>query len=111
MKKVFFFFTVLMLSAAFAHAQITVQAQLPRISADVIIGNRPPNPNEMRAMRAEEALHPNITKSMNDVQAALQALRQAPDEFGGHKAKAMADLQQAWVSLRKALYYRLYSDR
>ena len=111
MKKVFFFFAVLMLSAAFAHAQATVQVQLPRINADVIIGNRPPNPEEMRAMRSEEALHPNITKAMNDVKSALDALSLAPDEFGGHKGQAQADLKKAWISLRKALYYRLSQDR
>jgi hypothetical protein len=111
MKKVFFFFAILMLSAAFAHAQAQVQVQLPRISADVIIGNRPPNPAELRAMRSEEALHPNITRAMNNIQAALDALSQAPDEFGGHKGQAQADLKKAWVSLRKALYYRLYQDR
>jgi hypothetical protein len=109
MKKVFFFFAILMLSAVFAQAQ--VQVRLPRISADVIIGTRPPNPEEMRAMRSEEALHPNITKAMNNIQAALDALSQAPDEFGGHKGQAQADLKKAWVSLRKALYYRLYQDK
>jgi hypothetical protein len=110
MKKIFFFFSVLMLSAAFAHAQVSLQVQLPRINADVIVGNRPPNPSEMRAMRAEEAAHPNITKAMNNCKAALDALNNAPDDFGGHKARAQADLRQAYQSLRKALYYRLYKD-
>ena len=104
MKKVFFFFAVLMLSAALSHAQI-------RISADVILGNRAPNPTEMRAMQAEEAAHPNIAQAMNNVKSALDALDRAPDNFGGHKALAAADLKRAWQSLRRALYYRLYQDR
>jgi hypothetical protein len=110
MKKVFFFFTVLMLSAALAHAQASVQVQLPRINADVIIGNRPPSPSEAQAMRAEEAAHPNIAKAMYNCKSALDALSAAPDEFGGHKARAQSDLRQAYQSLRKALYYRLYKD-
>ncbi len=30
------------------------------ISIEVIIGNRPPAPNEAQLMRAEESSHPNI---------------------------------------------------
>ena len=95
-----------MLSAALSHAQITVQ--LPRISAEVIIGSRPPAPNEARAMKAEEARYPNLAQAMYNVQASLQALHNAPDAFGGHKAQAEADLRQSLISLRKALYFRLY---
>jgi hypothetical protein len=101
MKKVFFFFSVLMLFAAFAHAQV-------RISADVIFGRRQPNPTELSAMRAEEAGHPNIAKAMYDCKNALDALNAAPDNFGGHKAQAINDLRAAYISLRKALYFRLY---
>ena len=103
MKKVFFFFSVCMLSAALSHAQI-------RINADVILGNRAPSPNEAQAMRAEENAHPNIAKAMWNCKSAMDALSNAPDEFGGHKAKAAADLRQAYQSLRRALYYRLYRD-
>ena len=98
-----------MLSTALSHAQ--VQIRLPRISADIIIGNRQPNRTEAAAMRAEENAHPNIAKAMYNCQSALDALHNAPDQFGGHKAKAESDLRQAWISLRKALYYRLYQDR
>jgi hypothetical protein len=108
MKKIFFFFSILMLSAALSHAQIAVQ--LPRISVDVIIGNRPPSPNEAQAMRAEEARHPSIAHAMYNIQNSLQALHAAPDVFGGHKAQAEADLRQAYISLRRALYFRLYRE-
>jgi len=97
-----------MLSAALSQAQITVQ--LPRINAEVIIGNRPPAPNEARAMKAEEALHPNLAQAMYNIQSSLQSLHNAPDVFGGHKAQAEADLRQSLISLRRALYYRLYKD-
>lgn len=82
-----------------------------RINIEVVLGNRPPAQNEARLMKIEEARHPNITKSMQDIGDALRHLHEAPDDFGGHKAQAEADLKQAWVSLRKALYFRIYEDK
>ena len=104
MKKIFFL-SFFMISASFLFAQRAV------ISVDVIIGNRAPAPNEVEMMRAEERAHPNIAKSMHDIEDALKHLHDAPDDFGGRKAQAEADLKQAWISLRKALYYRIYADR
>ncbi|HMC85600.1 MAG TPA: hypothetical protein VKI61_08735 [Chitinophagaceae bacterium] len=105
MKKALFIFSVLMASATFTFAQG------PRISIDVIIGNRAPAPNEVNLMSREEAKHPNIAKSMHDIEDAMKHLHEAPDDFGGHKGQAETDLKQAWVSLRKALYFRVYEDR
>ena len=61
-------------------------------------------------MRGEEARHRNITKSMHDLEYPLRHLHEAPDDFGGHKAKAGADLKRSWVSLRRALYFRICQD-
>ena len=105
MKKQAFLLCVLMVSASFLFAQST-----ERINIEVIIGNRPPAPNEAQLMRAEEAGHPNITNAIRDIEKSMKALHNAPDDFGGHKAQAESDLKQAWISLRKALYYRLYKD-
>ena len=105
MKKLSFLLSLLLVSASFVFAQST-----ERINIDVIIGNRPPAPNEAQLMRAEEAGHPNVTNAMHDIEKSMKALHNAPDDFGGHKAQAEADLKAAWVSLRKALYYRLYKD-
>ena len=85
-------------------------AQTGTINIEVVMGNRPPSPNEAQLMRAEEAKHPNITNAMHDIEKSMRALHNAPDDFGGHKAQAEADLKQAWISLRKALYFRLYKD-
>ncbi|HET7003125.1 MAG TPA: hypothetical protein VFI33_17495 [Puia sp.] len=85
-------------------------AQSGTINIEVVVGNRPPSPNEAQLMRAEEANHPNITNAMHDIEKSMRALHNAPDDFGGHKAQAEADLKQAWISLRKALYFRLYKD-
>jgi hypothetical protein len=102
MKKVLLFSCLLMAIATIGHAQ--------RISIDVIIGNRPPAPAEINYMRAEEQKHPNIAKAMHDIEKSMQALHDAPDDFGGHKGQAESDLRAAYISLRKALYFRLYQD-
>ena len=104
MKKVLVFSFLLMAITTIS------QAQPPRISIDVIIGNRPPAPAEVNLMRAEEQKHPNITRAMHDIEKSMQALHDAPDDFGGHKGQAESDLRAAYVSLRKALYFRLYQD-
>jgi hypothetical protein len=108
MKKLVFLLSAFMVSACTLFAQ---QPPPRIISIDVIIGNRPPSPNEAQLMRAEEANHPNITNAMHDIEKSMRSLHMAPDDFGGHKAQAEADLKQAWISLRKALYFRLYEDR
>ena len=93
-----------------AAASTTTYAQPPRIAIEVIVGSRPPAPNEAKLMRAEEELHPNITRAMHDIEASLRSLHDAPEDFGGHKGQAESDLRAAYVSLRKALYFRLYQD-
>ena len=103
MALVFSFFVA---AASFGYAQPPV-----RISIDVIVGSRAPAGNEVRLMRTEEEKHPNIAKSMHDIEDAMKHLHEAPDDFGGHKAQAEADLKQSWISLRKALYFRIYEDR
>jgi len=95
-----------MASASVLHAQ-----EHMRVDMEVISGNRPPNPEESRRMRAEEQGHPNIVQAMRKIEEAMNSLRDAPDNFGGHKGQAMEDLKKAYVSLRKALYFRLYEDR
>jgi hypothetical protein len=102
MKKLVFALSIFLVSASFSH----LQAQF--ISIDVISGNRPPAPNEQQLMRAEENRHPDIAKAMHDIEKAKFTLHQAHDDFGGHKAQAEADLQAAYISLRKALYFRIW---
>ncbi len=105
MKKLFFL-------SAFLVSTSWLFAQNPKvfISIEVINGSRQPAPNEAKLMKIEEDKHPNITKSMRDIGDAMKHLHEAPDDFGGHKGQAEADLRQAWISLRKALYFRIYQD-
>jgi len=104
MKKLILSLSVMLLVSTIGFAQG------PMISVDVIIGNRPPAPRELQLMRAEESRHPNIAKAMHDLEDGIKHLHDAPDDFGGRKAQAEADMHQALVSLRKALYFRLYRD-
>ncbi|HLZ85582.1 MAG TPA: hypothetical protein VKQ52_00025 [Puia sp.] len=107
MKKAILFSCILL---AVASTTTKTYAQPPRIAIEVIIGSRPPTPNEAQLMRAEESKHPNITRAMHDIDASIRALHDAPDDFGGHKGQAESDLHAAYISLRKALYFRLYQD-
>ena len=104
MKKLIVSLSVLLLVSTIGFAQG------PVIAVDDIIGNRAPAPNERSLMEAEERRHPNIAKAMHDIEASMHALHDAPDDFGGHKGQAENDLRAAYISLRKALYFRLYKD-
>ena len=95
---------IFMTAAFVSHAQV-------RVGMNVILGNHAPNSREARLMHQEEIAHPNITDAMHHIQAAMASLRNAPSTFNGHKARAQADLQHSYESLRRALYYRLYDDR
>jgi hypothetical protein len=105
MKKIVLLFSILFISSTCLLAQ-----QPPSINIEVIVGNRPPSPNEAQLMRAEEGMHPNITRAMHDIEKSIKSLNEAPDDFGGHKGQAINDLRQGLISLRKALYFRLYRD-
>jgi hypothetical protein len=104
MKKLISVLTVLLLVSSVGFAQG------PIISIDVIVGRRAPAPNELNLMQGEERKHPNIAKALHDIDKSLDALHNAPDDFGGHKGQAEQDLRAARESLAKALYFRLYKD-
>jgi hypothetical protein len=109
MKKSLLILSVLVITVSLAFA-VKPKPAGGIIDIQVILGNRPPAPNEARMMKIEEDKHPNITKSMRDIGDAMKHLHEAPDDFGGHKGQAESDLKQAYISLRKALYFRLYQD-
>jgi hypothetical protein len=81
-----------------------------KIAIEIIIGSRPPGPNERALMRAEEEAHPNMARAMHNIELSLKDLDAAPEDFGGHKQQAREDLHKAYESIRKALYYRLFED-
>jgi len=106
MKKLILAFALILTSSAFVSAQqIRVGGN---IDLDVIIGNRPPSPSENQLFLKEEREHPNVAKAMHDLQDGIKHLEEAPNDFGGHKGQAINDMKAALISLRKALYFRLY---
>ena len=61
-------------------------------------------------IQTEEAAHPRIVEAIHHMREALHEMENAPDEFGGNKARAIQDCKVAIHSLRRALYYRLHLD-
>lgn len=58
----------------------------------------------------EREAHPRLSRAIHALQDAITELKEAPDDFGGHKAAAVADSEKALASLREALKYREMKD-
>ncbi len=58
----------------------------------------------------EAKKHPRIEKAIDAISDAVDYMNHAPDDFGGHKAVAIADCKAAVSSLRQALGYRYRQD-
>ena len=63
-----------------------------------------------QTMKSERVHHPRIAKAIQELEEAIKYMEAAPHDFGGHKAKAIADSRQAIEQLRKALEYREMKD-
>jgi hypothetical protein len=63
------------------------------------------------AAGGELAHHPRIHKAFVALDGAIEELRAAPHDFGGHKAEALEACQRAKEQLRLALAYRAGADR
>ena len=61
-------------------------------------------------VRSEEGQHPHIALAIHALEQAIDDLESAPHDFGGNKARAIADSRAALASLRKALAYRAKQD-
>jgi hypothetical protein len=62
-------------------------------------------------MAGEKAAHPRIVKAIDALQDAVAYMKAAPHDFGGHKADAIRDSEQAIKQLREALKYREVKDQ
>ena len=54
--------------------------------------------------------HPRIVKAIRELEDAIKYMEAAPHDFGGHKAKAIADSRAAIAQLREAIKFRLKHD-
>jgi hypothetical protein len=61
-------------------------------------------------IQSEEAAHPRVVTAIVGLKNALRELQVTPDDFGGNKEAAMAQIRAAIHALKKALYYRLNMD-
>ena len=61
-------------------------------------------------MAQEAAEHPRIAKAIAEMEDAIKYMEAAPHNFGGHKAKAIADTRAAVVQLRLALKFRIKQE-
>lgn len=62
-------------------------------------------------VRTEAEKHPRIVSAIKELEDAIDYMEKAPDDFGGYKARAIADSKRAVASLRHALEYRSNVDR
>jgi hypothetical protein len=62
-------------------------------------------------MRTEAATHPRIVQAIHDLEDAVAYMEAAPDNFGGHKAAAIAASRAAVNELRASLAFRADQDR
>src|SRR5262245_58783894 len=61
-------------------------------------------PRESRAQTKKELRkHPRLAKALESMQDAKKFLEEAPNKFGGYKAKAITALEIAIVDLKLAL--------
>lgn len=59
----------------------------------------------------EREMHPRISAAITALQEARTYMQNAPHDFGGHKASAIAASNEAIRELRAALQYRGAMDR
>ncbi len=59
----------------------------------------------------EREMHPRIARAIHQLEDAMEYMRAAPHDFGGHKADAMRASEEAIRQLRLALGYRGEHDR
>jgi hypothetical protein len=86
----------ILLSAAFVCTALLCNAQA--------LGQPPVvHPMQGKPAMNEAAKHPNLADALKDLDNASMHLSKAPDEFGGHRAKAMELIKSAQAELRAAL--------
>jgi len=72
-------------------------------------------PGTLASVRADERReewrdHPRIVKAVHELEDAVKYMDAAPNDFGGHKAAAIAASREAIRQLRAAINYRAEHD-
>jgi len=67
-------------------------------------------PSFAEGYKEEMKEHPRIVKAIIELEDAVVYMEKAPHDFGGHKAKAIADSRAAIVQLKEAIKYRVKQE-
>ncbi len=67
-------------------------------------------PATAAGMKGERAAHPRIARAIHQLQDAIDYMKAAPHDFGGHKADAIGASERAIEQLKLALAYRAGAD-
>jgi hypothetical protein len=62
-------------------------------------------------VRTEAEAHPRIAQAIRNLEDAIAYMEAAPNNFGGHKAEALAASRVAVRELRASLAFRADQDR
>jgi hypothetical protein len=64
-----------------------------------------------QTVRSELREHPRILQAIREIEDAIAYMEAAPNNFGGHKAAAIAASREAVRQLREAAEFRAVQDR
>ena len=78
-----------------------VLASIPLAMAAGMLGARP-----ALAARGSSQQFPRLQAAVTSLEDAIDFMQKAPDDFGGHKAAALAACRTAVQQLRAAMAYR-----
>lgn len=84
---------------------------LTAVAASLVLATMSLSPAAaQQTVRTEAAEHPRIAAAIKELEEAIIYMERAPHNFGGHKAKAIADSRAAVAQLKLALAYRAAVD-
>jgi hypothetical protein len=64
-----------------------------------------------QTVRSELRDHPRILQAIRDIEDAIAYMEAAPNNFGGHKGRAIEASREAVRQLREAAEFRAEQDR
>ncbi|HYM35843.1 MAG TPA: hypothetical protein VET48_10635 [Steroidobacteraceae bacterium] len=71
----------------------------------------PASAEDRRQERREEwREHPRVVKAVEELEDAIKYMEAAPNDFGGHKAAAIAASREAIRQLRLSINYRVREE-
>ena len=85
---------------------MTKHLMLAALGSALLVGALPSAGFAQATVKEEFNEHPRIRAAVNELREAIAYMEKAPHNFGGHKAKAIADARAAINQLTAAMAYR-----